>query len=55
MALRNPRQAAVVEARFLGGREVAEVAQLLGVSEATVACDWKSARAWLALELRDLA
>ncbi len=46
------RQAAVVEARFFGGLQTAEVAEVLGVSEATVLRDWRSARAWLALQLR---
>jgi len=47
-----PRQAATVEYRFFGGLDVAETAQLLGVSEATVLRDWRAARAWLATELR---
>jgi len=42
-----PRQAAVIEMRFFGGFEVLEVARHLGVSEATVMRDWRSARAWL--------
>lgn len=48
----NPRQALMVEARFFGGLEVVETAQLLGVSEATIMRDWRAARAWLARELR---
>lgn len=48
----SPRQAAVVEHRFFGGLELAEIAELLGVSEATVLRDWRTARAWLAAELR---
>ncbi|MGE3166130.1 MAG: ECF-type sigma factor [Planctomycetota bacterium] len=48
----NPRQAAMIEGRFFGGLEVAEIAQLLQVSEATVLRDWRAARAWLANELR---
>lgn len=47
-----PRQAAIVECRFYGGFNVAETAQLLEVSEATVQRDWRSARAWLLHELR---
>lgn len=47
------RQAQVVELRFFGGLEVAEVADVLEVSPATVARDWRSARAWLASELRE--
>ena len=48
----SPRQAAMVESRFFGGLDVAETAELLGVSEATVLRDWRAARAWLARELR---
>lgn len=52
--LRNisARQAEVVEGRFFGGLEVAELAEVLEVSEATVAREWRSAKAWLALEIR---
>lgn len=48
----EPRQAMMVEARFFGGLEVAEVATLLDVSEATILRDWRAAKAWLAQELR---
>ncbi len=48
----EPRQALMVEGRFFGGLDVAETAQLLGISEATVLRDWRAAKAWLALELR---
>ncbi len=48
----HPRQAALVEARFFGGLETTEVAELLGVSEATVLRDWRAAKAWLAVEVR---
>jgi RNA polymerase sigma factor (TIGR02999 family) len=51
-ALVNPRQALMVESRFFGGYDVAETAELLGVSEATVLRDWRAAKAWLAKELR---
>lgn len=43
----NPRQAAIVESRFFAGLDVAETAEALGVSEATVQRDWRAARAWL--------
>ena len=52
LALLSPRQASIVESRFFGGMEVAETAQVLGVSEATVARDWRVAKAWLSRELR---
>ena len=48
----EPRQAAMVESRFFGGLDVAETAELLGVSEATILRDWRAAKAWLARELR---
>jgi RNA polymerase sigma factor (TIGR02999 family) len=48
----SPRQAEMIEARFFGGFDTAEIAALLGISEATVLRDWRVARAWLARELR---
>jgi len=48
----SPRQAQMVESRFFGGLEIPEIAELLGVSEATVHRDWRASRAWLARELR---
>ena len=48
----SPRQAAMVEARFFGGLDIPETAELLGISEATVLRDWRAARAWLSVELR---
>lgn len=51
LAAAEPRWAQVVELRFLLGLEVAEVAELLGVSTATVKRDWRFARAWLGREL----
>lgn len=52
LARLHPRQAALVESRFFGGLDAAELSTLLGVSEATVLRDWRAARAWLAAELR---
>jgi RNA polymerase sigma factor (TIGR02999 family) len=48
----SERQARLVEGRFFGGLEVSELAELLQVSEATVTREWRSARAWLAVEIR---
>ena len=42
----SPRQATMVEARFFGGLDMKETAELLGVSEATILRDWRAARAW---------
>lgn len=47
----DPRQAQVVELRFFAGLDVAEVAEMLGVSKRTVEGDWTHARAWLRREL----
>ncbi len=49
----EPRQALVVESRFFGGFENEELAELLGVSAATVQREWRTARAWLQYRLRD--
>lgn len=43
----QPRQARMVEMRFLGGLSVDEVAAVLELSPRTVADDWRMARAWL--------
>ncbi|HZW34354.1 MAG TPA: sigma-70 family RNA polymerase sigma factor [Isosphaeraceae bacterium] len=43
----HPRPAQVVDLRYFGGLTVPEVAEMLGVSEATVKNDWRFARAWL--------
>jgi RNA polymerase sigma factor (TIGR02999 family) len=48
----SARQATLVEWRFFGGLEVGELAELLKVSESTVLREWRSARAWLAREIR---
>ncbi len=47
----DPRQARVVELRYFGGMTVEETALVLGVSEATVAREWRAARAWLYRDL----
>ena len=52
LAQLDARQAQVVELRFFGGLENAEVAAVLGVSEPTVVRDWRVARTWLFGRLR---
>jgi RNA polymerase sigma-70 factor, ECF subfamily len=47
LATLDQRQAQVVELRYFGGLENAEVAAVLGISEPTVVRDWRVARAWL--------
>jgi RNA polymerase sigma factor (TIGR02999 family) len=51
LARLSTRQAQVVEGRVFGGLELSELAEELGVSEATILRDWRAARAWLAREL----
>ena len=48
----DPRLAQVVEYRFFGGLTELEIAQMLNVSDRTVRNLWRTARAWLARELR---
>lgn len=43
----SPRQARVVELRFIVGLSIKDVAELLEVSPRTVNVDWQMARAWL--------
>lgn len=54
LSARSARQARIVELRFFGGLEFAEVAAIIGVSERTVYADWHFARAWLAVRLKSL-
>ncbi len=43
----DPRQAMVVELRYFGGLTIAETAENIQVSLATVKREWNMARAWL--------
>lgn len=45
------QQAKIVEMRFFGGLNNAEIAENLGISERTVGREWQSARLWLYREL----
>jgi RNA polymerase sigma factor (TIGR02999 family) len=54
LAQLNPRQALMIEARFFGGLDITESAELLGVSEVTIVRDWRAAKAWLAHRLRNM-
>lgn len=47
----DPRAAKVVELKFFGGLENEEIAEVMGLSTATVKRDWALARAWLHREL----
>lgn len=48
----DERMCRVVECRFFGGLSIAETAEVLKVSPATVKRDWDMARAWLSRELK---
>jgi RNA polymerase sigma factor (TIGR02999 family) len=47
----DERQAKIVDMKFFGGLSSPEVAEVLGLSRATVDRDWSTARAWLHREL----
>jgi RNA polymerase sigma factor (TIGR02999 family) len=48
----SPRQALLLQHRYFGGLSLEESAAAVGISLATLKRDLRSARAWLALELR---
>jgi RNA polymerase sigma factor (TIGR02999 family) len=52
LAQLDPRQSQIVELRYFGGLENAEIAAVLGISEPTVGRAWRIARAWLFDRLR---
>jgi len=43
----DPRKTQVVELKFFGGLSAREIAEVMGISEATVEREWTFARAWL--------
>jgi RNA polymerase sigma-70 factor, ECF subfamily len=53
LAEMDERKSCVVEMRYFGGYTIEEIAGSLQISQATVARDWRMARAWLRRELRD--
>ena len=52
LAAQDERKCSVVELRFFGGLSIEETAEVLGVCSDTVVRDWKSAKAWLAQEMK---
>lgn len=52
LAQLEPRLAQVVEMRYFGGLQEAEIASALGVTERTVQRDWQKARLFLAISLK---
>jgi RNA polymerase sigma factor (TIGR02999 family) len=53
LAVCDARQARVVEMLFFGGMTEDEAAESLGVSTRTVKRDWRSARAWLHVQMAE--
>lgn len=51
LAAIKPRHCRIIELRYFGGLTIAEAAQVLDLSHATVERDWQFARAWLRREL----
>ena len=51
LAVLDARKGQVVEVRGCGGLSVKDTAEAFGVSEDTVLCDWRLAKAWLKREL----
>lgn len=47
LAAHDDTKARIVELRFFGGLDREEIAEVLGISSATVTRRWRSARAWL--------
>lgn len=47
----DERKALIVELRFFAGMSVADVAEALDLSEASIRTDWYTARAWLGARL----
>jgi RNA polymerase sigma factor (sigma-70 family) len=47
LAAEDPQKAELVKLRYFAGLELAEVADLLGISRATASRHWTFARAWL--------
>lgn len=43
----SPRQASIAEMRYFAGLEESEIAEVVGISEATVKRDWRAAKAFL--------
>jgi RNA polymerase sigma-70 factor (ECF subfamily) len=51
----DERQAQIVDMKFFGGLSAPEVADVLGLSRATVDRDWSTARAWLYRQIKRTA
>lgn len=51
LATADERKGQIVELRYFGGYNIAEIAEILNLSEITIARDWRLARAWLRREI----
>ena len=51
LAKLDPCQAQMIELRFFGGLDIAEVAKVMGMSKRSVEREWTMVRAWLRREL----
>lgn len=51
LAVLDPQQTQIVELRFFGGLTIEEVAEVVGLSPATIKREWDSAKLWLRREL----
>ncbi|HEV7646416.1 MAG TPA: sigma-70 family RNA polymerase sigma factor [Pyrinomonadaceae bacterium] len=52
LAEMDERQSKIVELRFFGGLSVAETADVLKISEATINREWRSAKAWIMAQMK---
>jgi RNA polymerase sigma factor (TIGR02999 family) len=55
LARLDERQGQIVELRYFAGCSIAETAELLGLSDATIKREWVTARAWLHRAIRQEA
>jgi RNA polymerase sigma-70 factor (ECF subfamily) len=49
----DPRKSRIVELRYIGGLNIEETAEVLGISPATVQREWRAAKAWLYREIKE--
>lgn len=55
LAAFNPRGVQIAQYRYFGGLSIAEICEVMGLSERTVRRAWTVAKAWLRRELQDEA
>jgi len=52
LAAIDPQQSRIVELKFFGGLSIEEIAEVLGISPATVKREWAWAKTWLRREIK---